>query len=483
MSAPHKQQAAHRATFWVTLAGFNAAESADMENKLRQAGNASRYAVRTVESISGTAFPPQIVHAIVFTPAGLARVIPADEQVIRSATALGTCRLYLASPSGGLEAGPGSRLDDFIQRTSRHDLPAVAEEIVGFFHEADALNRCSTQRALRDMACLKALPLLKLLWPVCYVFGFLHVLNAIAININHKPWLTLLAEPRLIYASTFFGAFFIVHCGFTVLRNFLFGLMIAGCLDGRFAFGAACFGLTAAGTARSVLGMDQNVGRIAISVMLAIGAYAFYMHARRVRSECTSLSQLQARIADPQQRTALLDIIGRQRFSSACFPIRAFKSRSIFISYMHGSKWSSDTATLVHGWASEHGLEVFHDRSAIPSGALWRRSLLQSISECGIFVAVLDGNAMATEWVLAESAYAALLRKSIGKPRILLVIRNVQALARDQQSPFQLIYRDVFQMPDHLRHGAAILPADDDTLTKANFLKAMEGVRPMCLLS
>jgi hypothetical protein len=154
----------------------------------------------------------------------------------------------------------------------------------------------------------------------------------------------------------------------------------------------------------------------------------------------------------------------------------------MFISYMHGSQWSSETAALAHQWASGHGFEVFLDLSTIPSGTLWRQSLLRAISECGFFVGVIDGDAAATEWVLAESAYAASLRMSIGKPRILLVVRNVQRIAQDQQNPFHVTYLDVFQLPTARCYGAGILSADHGMLTAEGFLHALEEVQPMCLL-
>ena len=188
-------------------------------------------------------------------------------------------------------------------------------------------------------------------------------------------------------------------------------------------------------------------------------------------------------MADPQRLDDVLNSIGRQRFGHSAFPLFPFGCRTLFISYMHASRWSSETAILAHQWASKHGLEVFLDQSTIPSGSLWRQSLLRAVSECGFFVAVIDGDVELTEWVLAESAYAALLRKSIGKPRILLVVRNIERIAKDRQNPIQLIYLDVFQLPPARCFGAAILPVDDDQqLTEERFLQALEAVRPMCLL-
>jgi hypothetical protein len=109
--------------------------------------------------------------------------------------------------------------------------------------------------------------------------------------------------------------------------------------------------------------------------------------------------------------------------------------------------------------------------------------LLRSLSECGLFVAVIDGDALMTEWVLAESTYAALLRKSVGKPRIILIVQNVQRIVEDKQNPINSIYLDVFKhSPAHFM-GATILSVDCDRhLTEDHFLRAIEDVRPMSLL-
>jgi TIR domain len=471
------------ASFCVTLVGFTPAESTDLGDALRRAGGPLTFEIKREPSAAAASFPESVIHAIVFTPIGLSQATPADVDAIRSATKSGTCRAYLSVAPGSVLTPSVGLLDDFIQWTPTHDFVAIAEKVIAFFREADDLNRRSTPLAVRDMTCLGAYSFLKFLWPVSYLFAALHIFNAAMVLAGRGPWLGVLASQYVVPASTFFGAFFIVHCIFVVFRNWLFWARIAKMLKPGFVLGEVAFGLAAAATAYSIAAVDQNVLRIFVSAIFAVGAYLFYLYARRIRVECTSLSQLQTDMADSQRRIDILNSIGRHPIVSSAFPLLPSRSRSLFISYMHGSQWSSETAALVHQWASEHGLEVFLDRSSIPSGTLWRQSLLRAISECGFFVAVIDGDATATEWVLAESAYAALLRKSIGKPRILLVIRNVERIAKDQQNPFHAIFLDVFQLPSTCYYGVAILPIDKEHLAKERFLQALEGVRPMCLFS
>jgi TIR domain len=476
------------ASFCVTLIGFASVESNNIESALHSAGGSSRFEIRRERSAAGASFPTEVIHAIVFTPRGLSKATAADVDAIRSATKPGTCRVYVyLSVAPGSAPPPGvSCLDDFIQRTPTHGYATIAEQIIAFFREANDFNRRSTPLAFRDLTCLGAYGFLKFLWPASYLFAVLHILNTAAVLAGRDPWLGMLASQYVVPASTFFGVFFIVHCIFVFFRNWLFGVRIVNRLNLGFlgfALAAGACGLAAAATAYSIAAVDQNVSRIIVSAFLSIGTYMLYMYARRVRAECTSLSQLQAAMADTRSRIDMLNTIGRQPFTSSAFPLLCFRSRSLFVSYMHGSQWSSETAALVHQWASKQGLEVFLDRSTIPSGGLWRQSLLRAISECGFFVAVIDGDAAATEWVLAESAYAALLRKSIGKPRILLVVRNIEGIAKNQENPFHVIYLDMFQLPPARCHGAAILDVGHEKLTAERFLQALEGVRPMCLLS
>ena len=81
------------------------------------------------------------------------------------------------------------------------------------------------------------------------------------------------------------------------------------------------------------------------------------------------------------------------------------------------------------------------------------------LSECGCFIAVLDAVPAVTEWVLAESAYAAMLRKSIGKPRILLIVRNAEELVTLRRGPSGTLFMDLFDLPPDLCDGGGILIA------------------------
>jgi len=390
---------------------FAPTQARDFEDALRRNADSLRIAVRCERSVSDASYHPDEVHAIVFSLKGTTHVAKEDVDTIRFATSLGTCRVYFSDAEGIASLPEGGPLDDIIQRTQAYGHTAVANEITSFFREADSLNRRNTILAFRDMTCLAAYSLLKYLWPISYVFAAIHILNATTALVGRGEWLGHYVGDYVVSASTFFGAFFITHCIFTVVRNWLFAVRIAKRAFFSLARSSAGFGIAAAATIYSIAVTDHNAPLIFMSAVLAIGAYAVYIYARRIRAECTALSQLQTTMAYPHQRNNVLRNIGEKRFGHSAFPLFPFQNRSLFISYMHGSQWSSDTAALIQQWAcSKHDLEVFLDRSTIPPGSLWRQSLLRAVSQCGFFVTVIDGDSPITEWVLAESAYAALLR-------------------------------------------------------------------------
>ncbi len=423
-------------------------------------------------------FPPEVVHAIVCSPAALAQATPSDVAAVRATTSLGTSRVYLLSASGPSGAG---LLDDFVQRTATPGAEAVARQIAGFFRTAHDLNQVSTALGLRDSLCLNYYPILSILWPLSYFAALLHCASAVALVAGGGPWPEFLANPYVLPCATFLAAFFITHCLFVVVRNCLFGLRVVGRLDARFWLPAAALLSAAAATAVSVASLEVPPLGLFFGAVSAVILYRFYLYARRIRAECTSLSDLQAALANPARRDHTLTAIGQFPFGPDAFPFRPSRSTSVFISYMHGSAWSCDMAARIHGWMAGQGREVFLDTSSIPSGTLWRQSLLRGTSECGWFIAVIDGDWPVTDWVAAESAYAVLLRKSVGKPRTLLIVPSDKGVQKLHSGPIGLLYRDLFQLGPGNAPGVGLLVATGG-LSESQLRLAMEQVRPMGLL-
>jgi len=149
---------------------------------------------------------------------------------------------------------------------------------------------------------------------------------------------------------------------------------------------------------------------------------------------------------------------------------------------MHRSPWSIETADILEKQLQNLGFLVFLDRSSIPSGSHWRQYLLRSVSECTVFLAVLDHDAPASEWVLAENAYAAMLRKSIGKPKILLVLKSTQGIEKIQKGEFGSLYHDIFWIPPAMKFGAGILVKGNEAFSIKILQEALDEIRSMQII-
>ncbi|MBN2684291.1 MAG: toll/interleukin-1 receptor domain-containing protein [Pontiellaceae bacterium] len=474
------------ALFCVTLVGFSDTGKGCFKEVLQNLSDAALHAIRCVESVAGTNFHPGCVHAIIFTPASLARIENDDVKAVQSAAELGTCRIYMVESSGDNSLSDNNPLNDFIQCSPLHGYKDIAKEIQTYFRDADRINRVSTLRAIRDKFSLAAYGILNHLWPVSYIVAALMVFDTGLVLFGKMSWLGQYLPTWVMSLFVFYASFYVVHCIRTILRNWLLGIRIAGRIDIQLVLGSIFFGFSAIATEYAMAQITPNMGWSVISLLLATLLISIYITCRRVRFECTSISSLQESLAGSERREMVLDSISKTRFNHESFPIFQFRSNKLFISYMHKTKtqWSADSAEKVCEWAAAQGFEVFFDRSAIPPGSLWRQSLLRAVSECNIFVALLDGDVSATPWVLTESAYASLLRKSIGKPKTLLIINNPDQISTNRQNPFRRIYADVFECPPGQCFGASVLPVDETrALTEARFMQGLDSVRPMSLLA
>ena len=467
--------------FCVTFIGCTDAERDTLEDSLRRVRGSLSYKTRGGPRASAVFFPPIEVHAVVFTPTSLARSTPEDAEAIRAATALGTCRAYLVVFDKAATESRINILDDFIQEISDPSVNTVAQAIIEFFGQADAINRVSTHRGVRDAACLKLYPILALLWDCSYVVGALHVLNELLHLRGHDLWPGAHVASTVSLVALFFGTLFIVISISTVLRNTLYAVKVMKQLSLGFLLRAGLLTAAATATGYSIVGLGESTFRILMTSASALAAYLAYMYCRRVRAEVTSLSELRRAMDERQQRIDIINRVGNAPLGSNAYPFFSFRSRSLFISYAHASQWSRATADVIHRCTASNGFDVFVDRS-IPAGSLWRQGLLRSLSECGFFVPVLDDRSAASQWVLAECVYAAMLRKSIGKPRTLVIIRNTEQLDALRRGPFGILFKDLFDFRHEIREGGTILIVGDDELSEARLLHALNRIRPMCLL-
>ncbi len=473
------------AIFCVSIVGFSDANKVLFKEILRELLDSAFHTTRCLKRVVDAAFHPACVHAIVFTPSSLADVGEADVEAVRSAANMGTCRIYLAVGSDEKSLSNNSLMDDFIQRSPSYDYDRIVKEIDTFFHEADRLNRESTPMAIRDKACLMIHGILSHLWPVSYMVAALLVLDAAWVVVGRPSWLVRYLSPWVLFPMTFYAFFFVVHCIRVIIRNWLLAIRIARRVDLPLIIGSLVLCSAATATVYAIVMIEPAMTWSVSCLLLAILLLAVYTFCRRIRFECTSISGLQESLANPDRREEVINGISKTRLGQNSFPLFPFRGKKLFISYMHltPSHWSSESAEKVSEWAEAQGFEVFLDRSAIQSGTLWRNSLLRAVSECNVFVALLDGDVPVTHWVLAESAYASLLRKSIGKPLTLLVIKNPDQIVQNGANPFRRVYADVFECPPGQSFGASVLPVDEARpLTDKRFLQAIDAVRPMSLL-
>ncbi len=460
--------------FRITFLGSWPEDIASIRQVMQEAGRASQIDLEEVADITAAAFPQPIVHAVVLSSALLGTMGSEQERVIRTTTGWGTFRLYVLG-----ELPPiGSRWDDFVQRTPSQDATGLAHTIIAFFEQADAMNRLGVVRGFRDFVCKGLYRPLDLLWPASYLCLGALLAGAVLRAAGHPFLWTILGDPMVETVLSFGVAFFLAHFVATAFRNLSLVVFVVRRVPSQ-SFFLPLFALgTIAGVALWTgheLGCDKQ---IALCFAPALGIRALYLYCRRIRAELFSLSQIQRLLeANGPLAGELLDI-GRKSISSGAIPLRAYRARQVFISYMHRSDWSVRTASECHAHLTAAGHPVFFDRSTIEAGSLWRVHLMRGLSECGLFIAVLDGEAEVTSWVLSESAYAATLRKNLCKPRILLAVRDSAHLAR---SPFGRIYHDLFTLPEAHHPGIHLLEVPPEGLTSEAILATIQHIRPLCI--
>ena len=460
--------------FRITCLGCRRKDIAAITQIVQEAGRAPQIDLVEAASITDAAFPKPIVHAVVLSPAVLRTVGPEQEQVIRTATGWGTFRLYLL----GEPPPRGLRWDDFVQRTPAQDVTRLAHTILAFFDQADSMNRLGLVRGFRDFACKGLYRPLSLFWPASYL-----CLGALLVGAGlHAAGYSLLWEmpghPVIAVVLSCGVAFFLAHYLTTALRNLALVVFVLRRMP-RPSFFLPLFalGTLAGGALWAGCGLGYG-GQIALWFAPALGLRALYLYCLRIRTELSSLSQIQRLLeANGPRASELLDI-GRKPISSSAIPLRAHRAREVFISYMHRSDWSVRTAGECHAHLTAAGYPVFFDRSTIEAGTLWRMQLMRGLSECGLFIAVLDSEAEVTLWVLSESVYAATLRKKLGKPRILLALRDPARLAR---GPFGRIYQDLFTLPEAHHPGIHLLEVPPEGLSRERLQAALHRIRPLCI--
>ena len=261
--------------FCVTLINLSSKEEVDFNQSITSINKAIRLTIRSEKKASDAIYSETTVHAIVFNHESLNLITNEDENIIRSASKSGTCRIYLLAQNGSIHSYENSRLDDFIQRTSQNSIEAITQELLSFFKEADQLNRRSTLFAFRDWFCLSAYKIFKILWPISYIATAILILNNIDIIAGFKLTQGLLALEYVIPILFFFGIFFIVHGIITIMKNWLFGLHIGRKFNFEFTIGVLGYLIVISATTYSILIIEQDLLQLSLFSIINVGLHLF----------------------------------------------------------------------------------------------------------------------------------------------------------------------------------------------------------------
>jgi hypothetical protein len=400
------------------------------------------FAVRSASRIADLRYPAGSFHAVVIAVTSARSATVDDVDAVRQVARLGG-RVLLLDPDETAPLGSLS-LDDLIQRISPGDTVNVGRFVGSYFIEARALRDFETTRAMRDRVCIKVDRKSGILWSLSYVAAALHALHALGLAFDINSLHAMMTNPYLAGFGTLFGCFFIAHSLGIMLRHVSVRRVFGHKLRGDFYAPASFFTLVSGLTVYSISRSDVPLLEVLICLALAVAAYAFCNYAYRIHLECTSLSDLQAKIGNPAKRGELFTETAGLKFHPTSLPFFSCRSRSCFISYARDSVWSARISRKIEELLSGRGMRVFVDHTSMQGGASWRMSLLRGISECGWFLVIIDESKPHTYWILAESAVAAVLRKYLWKPNIILILEDFTLFDRLRSTPFEALYSDVF---------------------------------------
>jgi hypothetical protein len=427
----------------LTLIGIPAQQQLQIRGALESVlAKREEFTVRSANRIAELRYPAGSFHAVVIAVGSARSATVDDVDAVRQVARLGG-RVLLLDPEESAPLGSLS-LDDLIQRISPGDVFNVGRFVGSYFSEARALRDIETARARRDRICIKIDKKSGILWSLSYIAAGFHALHGFGVALNIEFFHIIMMNPYLAGFATLFGFFFVAHSIGIMLRHTSVRRIFGQKLRGDFYAPVGFFTLVSGLTIYSISRLDVALLEVLICSALAVAAYAFCNYAYRIHLECTSLSDLQTKIGDPEQRRELFTHTGRLKFHPSSLPFFSCKSRSCFISYARDSVWSARISRKIEELLSGRGLTVFVDHTSMEGGASWRMSLMRGISECGWFLAIIDESKPHTDWVLAESAVAAVLRKYLWKPNIILVLEDVTLFDRLKSSPFAALYSDVF---------------------------------------
>jgi hypothetical protein len=420
--------------------------------------------------------------AIVLTHSGVNALPKKYATTLKSIIDSAQCRVYIVESSiTPLREGESQKaIHSLIQDTPSKSPADIADKVIAFLQDAEKTADLENLKGIRDNFYIEYYERSKVLWPISYS----SILLIFAISLLpdlFAPINGIINSIPFVMFLTFFSVFFLVHSVYMSTKNFLYSTVVLRSLSlsviliGLFLISLAVYAV------RFIFLSTQSWVAFGISSSAALLTYLYYLYALRIRAECTSLHEFLEDADDKVKKIETASRIGQIPLGPIAFPLVNITSKNIFISFTRRSAWSCENAFKLYKEFRELGWQVFLDESSIPFGAAWKQRLQRGVSECSYFLALLDIDKSDEGWVLAESMYAALLRKRIGKPIILLALKNDRQRHQLVNTTLFDIYQDILS-PSSRKLGGAFFVANGMPLSAELIQRELDAIKPMQLL-
>ena len=440
-------------------------------------------------------FQPYMNNAIIFTSDGIETLNSNVINFFKEATAKLRFRVYFI---GDIPSKTIDLFEDFIQRIDEEKRRKItenelADEVTKYLKEDNKTSRKETFLAFRDHICKNSYEILKRVWDFSFIPVILFVIYAIynLLYGNSPTWMSFLSNKYVVVISTFMALFL----SMVIIKKSIIGILITREIKFNFLIGLLYNTLAVLLIFYSSYKLQTSFLMFWLTLGFAFFSYYFFIYCSKIRVELSSLREIHSHIQDSNKKQKLIDKIASNHMELEFFPMIANKSGLVFISNMHKSDWSFNSAKqLYEEFTNLNELfikqsskyKVFLDRQSILWGSTWRQHLLRGISECTYFVALLDKDYAGlsddkpfAEWVLVESVYANLLRKSIAKPMILLVFKSQESMDEmKEKSVYGRLYPDAFSHESSIGVGTCII----ENVTLNKIIYELEKINPMQLL-
>lgn len=312
-------------------------------------------------------------------------------------------------------------LTDTVQLNALGTPSAIASSLVRFLSQVPYLRSRASWRNLTVAFAEKAVVTTSFLEVVAFavVSGAFLALTVFETDISDSRVTTAIA---LCFGVTV--AAFLVVLAFFVLRG-VPALEKAICEPPIVSLGLGSIVYFSLGSwlwDRLLLSGDWFLLGMASGILLEEIRRASYQLLRRR----TRLAKVYESIYGPSPNINEVVEFGGVTTSALWCPLYSKTFPRILISYARRLPWSEDTArSLYRSLVSQRGVAYF-DANTISDGSHWLSVLNECLTDCDIFVGLIEPNTYGRKWVATELLTALNSRVQFGLPEIIL-IRNLSA--------------------------------------------------------